>query len=190
MKANKGQPGYIAAQRKRKLVRTILLFVLVFAVFSIGLYLNGGERKNIFSIIAAVLCIPAAMSATGTIVLYTLHPGDREIRQTAAKVGNGIKVLYELYVTTREKSLLIDAAALTNDAILAFSSAPNASVAKTDLEQYLLMQTEGLLPGIEVRIETEFSHFLKQLESLSSTGDPDDMEIIEELTSILLALSM
>ena len=190
VKVSKGQPGYISEQRKRRLFRTILLFVLVFAIFGLGLYLNGGDRKNVFSIIAAVLCIPAAMSATGTIVLWTLRPSSQLIQPETEACHGSVTLLYELYITTRDKSLLLDVVALSHDRILAYASAKNASAAKAGLENYLKAQTEGLIPDIEVQIESDAQRFLQRLSLLTSSEEQNDTEIVEELAGILLALSM
>ncbi|MBR2562029.1 MAG: hypothetical protein IKE31_07770 [Eubacterium sp.] len=190
MKVSKGLPGYVSEQKKRRLVRTIFLFALVFAVFGLGLYLNGGDRKNVFSIIAAVLCIPAAMSATGMIVLWTLHPSIHSIQPKAEAYSDRVKLLYELYITTRGKSLLLDVVALFPDRILAYASAENASAAKPELESYLKMQTSGLIPDLEVEIENDAQRFLQRLSILTSSEEQEDMEIVEELAGILLALSM
>ena len=73
MKISKGDYGYIRSQKIRRLGRTAALFALAFGIFAVGMILNHGDRKNIYSIVAAVGTIPGAMSLVSTIMMWMRH---------------------------------------------------------------------------------------------------------------------
>ena len=56
----KGTRGYINARKKFALICTLVSFGVAAGVFVLGLFLNNFEKGNVFTIIAAVLVIPAA----------------------------------------------------------------------------------------------------------------------------------
>ena len=59
MKLEKGQPGYIKARKLRYLMLAVAEFAIVAAVFILG-YMQTGSRMNLFTVAAAVGCLPAA----------------------------------------------------------------------------------------------------------------------------------
>ena len=59
MKIEKGNPGYIKAQKTRYLLWALLEFAVVAAVFFLG-YIQTGTKKNLLSVVAVVGCLPAA----------------------------------------------------------------------------------------------------------------------------------
>ena len=81
MKISKGEYGYIRSQKARRLGRTAALFALAFGVFAVGMILNHGDRKNIYSIVAAVGMIPGAMSMVSTIMMWMRHPVSEELHR-------------------------------------------------------------------------------------------------------------
>ena len=73
MKIEKGNPGYIKAQKRKYLIWTLAEFAIVIAVFVFG-YIQTGTKKNLFTVVAAVGCLPAAKMMVEFIVTYP-HKG-------------------------------------------------------------------------------------------------------------------
>ena len=61
-KIQKGEFGYIKNQQKRRVIYTILAFAPPLIMFLTGLAIYG-ERKNVFTVFAAVACLPACKFA-------------------------------------------------------------------------------------------------------------------------------
>ena len=68
-KAPKGVHGYTDAHKKRQLLKTILFFLLPAAIFLIG-YLTTGTKKNYFTIIAVVGCLPACKELVNVLMFW------------------------------------------------------------------------------------------------------------------------
>ena len=58
-KAKKGSYGYIRWEKLRRLLTTLLMLALPLAFFTVGMILNKGDRKSIYTVIAIVGCLPA-----------------------------------------------------------------------------------------------------------------------------------
>ena len=65
----KGCPGYIDAQKKSRIMKTLLYVLIGIAIFVLGLCLNKFEKSNIFTVIAVLMVLPAAKALISVIVL-------------------------------------------------------------------------------------------------------------------------
>lgn len=66
----KGSYGYINARKKFALICTLLSFGVAAGIFVLGLALNNWEKGNVFTIVAAVLVIPAAKFLVSLIMFF------------------------------------------------------------------------------------------------------------------------
>lgn len=66
----KGTRGYISARKKLAALCTLISFGVAAGVFILGLCLNNFEKGNIFTIVAAVLVIPAAKFLVSFIMFF------------------------------------------------------------------------------------------------------------------------
>ena len=64
----KGEFGYIKHNRKVAIIRTAICLAFTLALFFTGLILNH-TQKNVFSIFAALGCLPTGWSAVNMIML-------------------------------------------------------------------------------------------------------------------------
>ena len=190
MKVSKGSRGYIRSQKKIRILTTVLLFGLVFFLFALGLKLNHGDRKNVFSIAAAVLCIPGAMSATGMIVIWLQEKYAGRIPDALTEGPGSVRMLYELYITTREASLLLDAVMVSAGQVLAFSCDPKTGALKKAVEDHLYRNLSNIVPDIRVEILDDPEEFSKRIQKESGPDAEDEGGTEDELAGVLLALSM
>ena len=195
MRIEKGSPGYVRDQQRVRTIRTILLFCVVAAVFAVGMILNKGDRRNIYSIVAAVGCIPAAMSAVSMVLMWMQKPVDASLaKEVEAKAGH-VKLLYELYVTTAEHNLYLKAAAAGVERIAALAEKPRK---EGDLQAVLTHLRNALADScgyVEIEITTDKEVFLELLSDMEQEyteycEDPDMQDKTEHMAQILLALSL
>ena len=102
MKVQKGDAGYISAQKKRRLLITAGLFVLPLAVFALGL-LYFGKRENVLTVVAVVGCLPGCRSMVGLVMIMMRKPGPGEMISEIQAHAGGLTMAYELFFTTYEK---------------------------------------------------------------------------------------
>ena len=103
MKTKKGTFGYLARERKKYILITVLLFAAVFVIFFTARILLG-TNQNVFSIIAALLCLPAARMAVNLVMLTMAKGCSRSAHGKIEKVEDPASCLYDLYLTTYDKN--------------------------------------------------------------------------------------
>ena len=59
MRIEKGQPGYLKAQKVKYLIWALGEFVVVVGLVVLG-YIQTGSKLNLFTVAAVVCCLPAA----------------------------------------------------------------------------------------------------------------------------------
>ena len=120
-KPEKGCYGYIRYQKRIRLLRTVLCFAAAFAIYLIGYLLNDGDKKNIYTIIAMLGIIPASLSCVGAIMMGLRKPMDEVLYRDVKEAAGSLNVAYELYFTTHDTNLFVDAAAVADGTVAAFT---------------------------------------------------------------------
>ena len=68
MKVTKGSAGYLYQKKKKELMKTILEFGIVAALFVTG-YVTTKTRLNLLTLVAVLGCLPASKALVGIIML-------------------------------------------------------------------------------------------------------------------------
>ena len=63
-KIQKGKPGYLNYKRKVEILRTVIYFVIVLAIFALG-YWQTHTRLNLLTVVAILGCLPASKALVG-----------------------------------------------------------------------------------------------------------------------------
>lgn len=125
----KGNYGYLTYEKKITLIKTIFMYVLAIGIFLLGLY-TMHTNKNIWSIIAVLSILPASKSAVRLIMLLRYKSLDKNLFNRIENNKGNINVLYELIITTSEKSYYVDAAAYYCGSLILLSHIDNKSIKK------------------------------------------------------------
>ena len=72
-KIKKGDFGYIQSQKKKRTIYTILALIPPLTVFFVGWIINK-DRNTVFTVFAAVGCLPACKFAVSAIMMYLQKP--------------------------------------------------------------------------------------------------------------------
>ncbi len=190
MRDKKGEYGYIRSEKVRRLVRTVLLFAIAFGVFAVGLVLNGGDRRNIWSIVAAVGCIPGAMSMTGLIMIWLRRPMDEDLYRRISGAAGDLLMLYELYLTTQDKNMFIDAAAVCGEYVMAFTSEKATAGEIAYMEQHIRRSLQGAGFRTTVKIYTDAEKYTERLEQLLAHRDPESSGADRKKAAVLKAVAL
>lgn len=191
MRNKKGEYGYIRSERLRRLVRTVLLFGLAFGIFAIGMVLNKGDRRSIYSIVAAVGCIPGAMSMTGLIMIWLRHPMKEDLYRQISAESEGLLMLYELYLTTQDKNMFLDAAAVCGEYVIAYTSEAATQGETAYMEQHVRRSMQaGAGCRMTVKIYTDLRKFLERLEQLREHRKEEDAQADERKAEVLREIAL
>mgnify|MGYP003284989765 FL=1 len=168
MKIRKGDYGYISRQKLTRFLKTILFFLLPLAFFIVGYVLNNGDRMNIYTVIAIVGCIPACMSAVGMIMMWMRKPMRRELYEEISSHAGDVAMAYELYLTTRDKNLFLDAVAVCGEYVTAYADrdVPHGDLAFMEEHIRKTLRADHLKATVKIFDRSQKKTFLERLDTL------------------------
>ncbi len=192
MKIKKGEYGYVRSQKLFRLWRTLGFFAIPAAVFIIGLVLNQGDRMNIYSIIAAVGCIPGCISAVTMITMWLRKPMSEELYQEIQEICGIQTMAYELYVTTQEVSLFLDAVLFSGDTVTAYCdrTVKKADVSAISAHLRKALQNEKYDANLKILDQTAKKQFLDRIRSGRGSYQMRDHSHEQGMKNVLLTLSL
>ena len=68
-KVEKGKPGYLNYKKKAEILRTVIYFAIVAAIFLLG-YTQTHTRLNLMTVVAVLGCLPASKALVGVITRF------------------------------------------------------------------------------------------------------------------------
>lgn len=190
-KTEKGKYGYIRDQKYRRTLKTICLFIIPIAIFLVGYLLNHGNRNNIYTIIAIVGTIPAAMSAVSMIMMYLRKPISEELYNEIKAAAGQSTMLYELYLTTEKNSMFLDAVLLYGTSVVAYCDREMQPDRINKMQAHIKnsMKIEGIEAGVKIFDIHSKKNFFDRLESgKRATGR--DYQLESRMKDVMLVLAL
>lgn len=121
-KVEKGEFGYLAYKKSRNMIKTIIAFAVVLVIFIIG-FIIWKSKNNYLTMLAVVLVLPAAKFAVSYFVLIPHKNCDKELKSAIEERKGELNSVYDLVVSNKQKPVGIMAAVISDNQILAYTSA-------------------------------------------------------------------
>ena len=102
-KIQKGDFGYINSQKKKRTAIAILMFAIPIIIFLTGLSITH-TRKNMFTLVAILGCLPASKFAVNMIMIWLQKPITQKQHDEIAAHVKDMTVIYEATVSAYEKN--------------------------------------------------------------------------------------
>ena len=105
-KMNKGDFGYLASMKKKNLLISLLVTGLMAIVIGIGLWLNKGDIKNIYTVVGILFALPLARFLSVFLVVMPMKPmdeGEKEEIITAISQAGSDQFLWDMALSSQEK---------------------------------------------------------------------------------------
>lgn len=163
--ARKGQQGYIAAEKKRMLIITAILFAVPLLIFFTAL-IYFRTRMTIWTVVTVVGCLPACKMMVNLIMLFRCPPVDKEVSRQIQEHSGDLVMSYEMYMTFYEKSAFIDAFAICGNQVVGYSSDPKIDTGFMETEAQKILKGNGYRTNI--KIFKELKPFLERLDSMNA----------------------
>ena len=123
-KVEKGEFGYLAYKKSRNMIKTIIAFAVVLVIFIIG-FIIWKSKNNYLTMLAVVL---------------VLHKNcDEELKSAIEERKGELNSVYDLVVSNKQKPVGIMAAVISDNQILAYTSAAKAdkNLFETSVKEFL-----------------------------------------------------
>ena len=85
-KVEKGKPGYLNYKKKAEILRTVIYFAIVAAIFLLG-YTQTHTRLNLMTVVAVLGCLPASKALVGVIARFPYPSIDPARAKEIAKIS-------------------------------------------------------------------------------------------------------
>ena len=106
-RVEKGTPGYLDHKKKVEIIRTVIYFGIVAAVFFLG-YSQTGTRLNLLTVVAILGCLPAGKALVGVIARFPYPSIGRDMADEIKSKTTHLTVCYDLVITSEEKIMPVD----------------------------------------------------------------------------------
>lgn len=196
----KGQFQYIAQEKKRRIIRTILMFLPSIALFVTGLILYE-DRNNWYTIGAILTCLPACKQVVGIVMIWMFQSMSPEFYKKVCERQGSLTMVYETILTNYEKNVQVDAFAICGNQVVGYTSNPKADVKYAEKNTMSILKNNGY--DAKVKVFKEEKKFLEQMDQLNKNADtlranitftPDerypDLSREELIRHIILAISL
>ncbi|MCI7812355.1 MAG: hypothetical protein SO016_13505 [Lachnospiraceae bacterium] len=165
----KGKFGYLKAQRKKQILITAVLYAAPLLLFFTGLW-QTGTRKNWFTMIAVVGCLPACKWTVNVIMLFLQKPLSREVYEKIVPHEGTLTTAYELTFTAYEKNTSVAAIAICGNEVIAYTEDPKADT--TFLEKHITnILLQNNFYGVHVKVVKDLKRYLERMDSFNKRAD-------------------
>ena len=195
----KGEFGYIEYRKKIAIIRTVVCLAIVLAVFFTGLFIYKSQ-KSIFSIIAAVLCLPTGWSGVNLIMFLKAKAcGTKEYKEIENHKG-GLLVHYDHVITSYDKNFYVAASTVLDKNICLLAA--DKDMDESDCEKHIKKMMAGSgYSNYSIKVFTDLNKFcdrLVQLEALRTERNIDPKAIedawvpgtVQTPAAVLLSISL
>ncbi|MCR5734423.1 MAG: hypothetical protein K6G22_07460 [Lachnospiraceae bacterium] len=181
----KGKKDYIKKNRIFSLIRTLIMFSLAACVYFIAYHMLG-TNKNLFTVMAVLMILPAAKSAVNSVMFFKARVTDEDLYGRVEAERGEIPVLYDLIFTTYEKTYQSDALLYSHGSIILCINADDKKSAA--FEDYL-RSVIGSDKKYTVKAFNDRQAFLDRISQMKEhfTGADKDTEVLfEKIKAVVL----
>lgn len=191
MKIEKGQPGYIDAQKKKYLIWSVAEFAVVAALVIIG-YVQTGSKLNLFTVVAVVGCLPASKMLVEFITMAPHHGIVKEKYEEIEEKAPLLMKAYDLIITGSEKVMPVDAFVISGHTVCGYTSSPKTDEAVISgyLKEMLHMNQ---MDKVTVKVFHDYVAFLSRAEGMNNIAtieQPDNRRAERKIRKLLLTTAM
>ncbi|WP_024864788.1 hypothetical protein [Butyrivibrio sp. FCS014] len=198
-KVYKGEFGYVKYRRKAAVIRTLIMLAIAVGFFVAGLIIFGSQ-KNVLSIIAALCCLPAGLSAVNMIMFLRAGFCKDEDHDKILKHCGDLLIHYDHVITSYDKNFNVHASTVLDKNICLYSD--DDSFDASDLEKHVKkMMAQIGYSDYSIKLFNNIDKYcerLDQLEKLRADRNIDPKAIedawvpgtLETPASVLLSISL
>lgn len=177
MKAKKGEFGYIHSEKIKRVLVTLVLFLIPLAAFIGGVVVTG-TKNNIITVIALVGCLPACRSLVSAIMMCMQKPMDPAVYEKIKAHAGDLVMSYEMYLTTYEKSTFVESFAVCGNKVVGYSSRIQGSPQFVEQHVKKTLKQNGY--KADVKVLTELNPYLERLDYLNQHKEELRKDIVFE----------
>ncbi len=164
MRKEKGEFGYLHYLKVYHLLMTLVCLTVVMILVMIGFF-RYHSMNHIYTVIAAVMAIPAAKFFVEYLVLIPYEGHSREVYEKLD--DDNYRLLTELVITSEQKIMYVDFAIVKGKKV--YCCATGKKMDSKELEKYLHKILNSEFDGVTVKVINDLKKFKKEAEHIKNT---------------------
>lgn len=190
-RVQKGTPGYMNYKKKVEIIRTVIYFGIVAAIFLLG-YSQTHTRMNVLTVVAVLGCLPSSKALVGVLSRLPYPSIEEEKAEKIAELTPHLTVGYDMLITSREKIMPVDCAVVFKETVIGYTHSKKVNLEET--ARYIKsILTENHFSDTTVKIVNNYQTFLTRIEGLDSQMVEEKEETPgkeEEILRLILNVSL
>ncbi|MCR4902880.1 MAG: hypothetical protein K6A23_08475 [Butyrivibrio sp.] len=198
-RVSKGNFGYIKSARNFAIIRTVICLAVCVGIFLTGLIMYH-TNKNMFSIIAALGCLPTGWSAVNMIMFIRAKSCSEEAYNEIEAHKGGLFIQYDLEMTAYDTNYPIAAATVLDKNVCCYTEQKELDI--PDCEKHIHSQImQSGYSSYTIKIFKDLDKFLARLDQLENLRkekniDPKAIEdawqpgTVQTCSSVLRSISL
>lgn len=185
-KLEKGELHYISIKKREQLINTFIFALIGIGIFLIGYILNDFSRKNIFTILAMLMTLPAARALTNAVLFFPYHDADaKEYKQLSDIIPSDAKFYASLVMTSAEKVMNLDFLIIGGGYIFGCLGKEKQDIHY--IQSYLKKGVNTLSHCYEVKVVAEKKQFLEMVKKapVKEIEKQEQQKVREYLNSLI-----
>lgn len=165
---SKGEYGHARANKNRKLLLTIVLFLMILSDVLISLIVFQ-TRKTWFIIIGCVMAIPFARNIIDFYMALKSTPLSDELYKKTDELSKnqGKSFLYDISITDTDGMIFIPCMCIENNNIIAFTPDAGDSKQREKIKSYINTANVELSCSYRIFVTERFDTFSKEIKKLN-----------------------
>ena len=168
-KVKKGNRGYIRYEKIKRLLITLVMFLIPLVIYVTG-YLQTGTRLNLFTFVAIMGCLPACKSMVGLIMILMQKSVSREIYEESKKAAGDLVSGYELIFTAYEHTTAVNALVVCGDQIVCYTPDEKADTGYLEKHISRIMAVNGFTE-VQVKVFKELKKYQQRVSDICKRQD-------------------
>lgn len=166
LKSKKGLYGYFAAEKKRRIIITVVMFLIPLMIFMSG-YLYSGSRNNLMTVVAMVGLIPASLSMVSLIMIMMRHSLPKEEFDAIDPHIGSLTFAYELYMTSEKENAMVDCIVICGNEVVGLVTDPKTNLRFAQSHLQKMLKADGW-QGVKVLMLGDQKHFIERMDSMNA----------------------
>lgn len=187
MKVQVGQYGYLKQQKLLNMVKIILCVIIGVIIYGVGMYLNKGNSKNVGTVLAILMALPAAKEFTELVVVFPFHDVEKSrYEKIKAQCHQDATFMTGLVITSEKKIMNLDFLVEWEGNVIGLTGSKEKEVPYVN--DYITKGVRNWGFDYHVKIFGDEKSFLKAMASLKpvKVTDTEKEHVIDYLKSLIV----
>lgn len=191
MKIKKGDAGYIRQHKRNVIIKTVIEFGIVIALFFLGIW-QTGDRLNLLTVVAILGCLPASKALVELIMIFPHHSISEEMTTEIERSTEYLTKAFDMVFTSEKKIMPVESIVISDNTVCGYTSNPKVDTNGTSdhIKKYL---SSNKLNKVSVKIFDNYATYLKRVEDMNRIAAEEKNDVKEKETAIrqvILSLSL